>query len=197
MNIYQRINEVRKEIEYLQKDAKVEGYHAITHDQVTSAVRPEFIKHGIVIVPRLMSGETVETGKSTSKGTPFIRFEGVFDIDFVNMDEPIEIVTATVPAHGEDLGDKAPGKATSYATKTAILKVLSIETGESDESRAAEQIPTYISEQQITKINDLIKERAVEESMFLAYMDVESVDKIQSIHFTKAIISLKQAKGQK
>jgi hypothetical protein len=45
-----------------------------------------------------------------------------------------------VSAHANDQGDKAPGKALSYAVKSAILKVLMIETGESDESRNIDEV---------------------------------------------------------
>ena len=41
----------------------------------------------------------------------------------------------TLTAHGNDSGDKAPGKVMSYAVKTTMLKLFGIETGENDESR--------------------------------------------------------------
>jgi len=53
----------------------------------------------------------------------------------VNVDEPTDVVVVPVAAHAEDMGDKAPGKALSYATKYSILKILLLESGESDESR--------------------------------------------------------------
>ena len=81
------------------------------------------------------SAESVNTGKVTKQGSNEIRFEGIFEIRFINIDNPEEFVPVFVPAHGIDSGDKAPGKAMSVATKTAILKVLSLETGEDDESR--------------------------------------------------------------
>lgn len=138
MNIYQRLNEVRKEVAYLQKDKKVEGagYMAVTHDAVTAAVRDHLIKHGIMVVPRLTKALTVQdSGMTTAKGIPIIRYEATFDIEFVNCDEPADKATVTIEAHALDNGDKAPGKAASYATKYAMLKLFSIETGEDDEGR--------------------------------------------------------------
>jgi hypothetical protein len=41
----------------------------------------------------------------------------------------------TLPSHALDNGDKAPGKAISYATKYALLKTFLLETGEDEESR--------------------------------------------------------------
>jgi hypothetical protein len=137
VNIYQRINEVRKQCAFIRKDKKVEGggYMAVTHDAVTAEIREHLIAQGIVIVPRLQKAQVIDTGMLTSKGTPIIRYEARFEIDFVNMDEPTDRVTVPNEAHAMDQGDKAPGKATSYATKYAMLKLFSIETGEDEESR--------------------------------------------------------------
>lgn len=136
MNIYQKLNEVREAVEYIKKEKSVMGkYKAVTHDEVTAIVRPEFIKQGIVTVPRLITERTVETGKTTTSGTPITRHEVVYEVDFINMDIPSEIVTVRLSAHADDTDDKAPGKALSYAKKYAVLKVLDIETGEDDESR--------------------------------------------------------------
>ena len=140
MNIYQRLNEVRKAVAFIQKDKAVStgggSYMAVTHDQVTATVRPHLIENGIMIVPRLTKAVTVQdSGMTTAKGIPIIRYEATFDIDFVNCDEPTDKATVTIEAHALDNGDKAPGKAASYATKYAMLKLFSIETGEDDEGR--------------------------------------------------------------
>jgi len=136
LNIYQRINEIRKKVAYLKKDAKVQGYQAITHDAVTGAIREYLIDYGVVVVPNEMGSSMVETGTQTSHGTPWMRYEAKYTIEFVNIDEPEQTVPINVTAHAMDTGDKAPGKALSYATKMAMLKLFSIETGEDDEERA-------------------------------------------------------------
>jgi hypothetical protein len=141
MNIYQRINEVRKGIDYIQKDKKVEGYMALTHDTVTAETRKFFVAQGIVIVPHLLRSAVKETGTTTSKGTPFIRLEATYSFDFVNMDDPADRFTVEIEAHALDHGDKAPGKVLSYAKKYAVLKVLEIESGEEDEGRAEQHKP--------------------------------------------------------
>ena len=138
MNIYQRINAVRKKVPFIVKDKEVRGggsYKAVTHDAVTAAIRDALIEHEIVIVPKLANSKTVETPMATVNGTPYIRVEATYDIHFVNADTPDEFVVVPVLAHALDHGDKAPGKCLSYATKSAVLKLFSIETGESDEER--------------------------------------------------------------
>lgn len=135
MNIYQRLNEIKKKIGYIQKDKKVESYMAVTHDAVTAETRQHFIDCGVLIVPNEINNQVIVTAMTTGRGTPFIRFEAKYRIDFVNVDEPTEKVSVEFSAHALDHGDKAPGKAHSYATKYAVLKVLQLETGEEEESR--------------------------------------------------------------
>lgn len=133
-NIYQKLNVVRQKVSYLQKDTKVQGYKAITHDAVTSAVREPFIEVGIMMIPNQV-GSNVENVGKTSNGTLIIRYEATYEIAFVNIENPDDKIVINVESHANDHGDKAPGKAMSYAVKYAMLKVLNIETGESEESR--------------------------------------------------------------
>jgi len=135
MNIYQRINEVRKSIGYIQKDKSVStgggSYKAVTHDAVTGMIRDALIKQGVVIVPSVTS--CIFHPKEPDAKQRL--YEATYDISFVNIDDPADRIISCQSAHALDNGDKAPGKAQSYATKNAILKLFNIETGEDDESR--------------------------------------------------------------
>lgn len=137
-NIFQRLNEVRKQVAYIQKDKRIQGggnYLAVTHDAVTGEIREHLVTHGVMIVPTLVASKVVDTGTVTSGGVPIIRYEALYDIAFVNCDEPDDRIIVRIESHALDNGDKAPGKAISYATKYAVLKLFSIETGESEEER--------------------------------------------------------------
>ena len=139
-NVYQRLVEIKKEIDYIKKDKKVESYMAGTHDAVTAVTRSLFIKHGVMVVPDEKTSATVTTSMTTQKGAVYVRFEATFNVRFINVDDPTDCFSMAVTAHALDHGDKAPGKALSYATKNAILKALQLETGEGDESRATSEI---------------------------------------------------------
>lgn len=140
LNLYQRINEVRKGIDYIKKDKSVStgggSYQAVTHDQVTAMVRDHMVKHGIVCYPILddsmMNPKEVNANMETAKQA---RYEATYNFVFVNCDEPSDKLTIRIQAHAMDNADKAPGKALSYAKKYAILKLFEIETGEDEESR--------------------------------------------------------------
>lgn len=157
LNIYQRLNEVRKDVAYIRKEKEVTGagaYKVVTHDQVTGEIRESLIKHGVLIVPRLIKSACANSGSLTAKGIPIIRYEAFYEIDFINCDAG-DKVTVSIEAHALDQGDKAPGKAISYATKYAVLKLFSIETGEDEETRpeikAAKITPTSGIEEIVPK----------------------------------------------
>ncbi|HQR20076.1 MAG TPA: ERF family protein [Burkholderiaceae bacterium] len=135
LNLHQRMNAVRQEVEYIKKKKAVEGYKAVTHDQVTGMLREHLIKFGILTAIRIVNGATVETGTKTKSGTPIVRFDAVYELDFINIDDPKDRETYSTSASALDHGDKAPGKAISYAKKALELKAFDIETGEDDESR--------------------------------------------------------------
>lgn len=153
-NIYQRINAVMQEVEYVQKDKAVSGggtsYKAVTHDQAVSVLRKSLVKNGIVINPVQVSGEFLEMRNLNATPNPIKMglYTGSYDIYFVNMDNPEDKVCLSVQAHASDNGDKAPGKAMTYAVKTAMLKQFTLETGENDESRQEQADTDYISGEQ-------------------------------------------------
>lgn len=134
-NIYQRIHAVMQKIDYVKRDAKVQGYYAVTHDAVTATIRKQLIENGIVIKTTLFDSKFYDTGEVTNNGARWRMYEARYEVSFVNIDSPEDKATVVVGSHGLDLGDKAPGKAMSYAVKYAILKMFCLETGENDEGR--------------------------------------------------------------
>ena len=193
MNIYQRINEVRKKAGFAQKDKAVQGYRAVTHDAVTALVRNELIEQGIVIAPTILNSHNEPAG-TTSGGTPIIRYEARYSIEFINVDDPEDALEILVDAHANDHGDKAPGKALSYAVKNAMLKVFSIETGENDESRAEPYADRAgMTESQVEVIRDLLAESGRLERRFLIWLNADSIAEIPPSKYEQAVDALERA----
>ena len=160
LNIYQRINKVMQKVKYVQKDGQISGgganYKAVTHDQVISVARAELVEQGVMIYPNQTKGEFITKRDLTV--TPPVKmglYSGTYEINFVGIDKGDKI-TVTVEAHANDNGDKAPGKALTYATKSAILKVLCLETGESDESREEMADTDLITNEQSQQLFELL-----------------------------------------
>ncbi len=133
-NIYQRINAVMEECSYIQKKQSQQG-KGVKYDEVMAMIRFLLVKHGIVMVMRQNSFDIIGGVEGTKQKT----YQGSYELDLVNIDKPDEKVTHTAYAHGMDGGDKAPGKAHTYAAKLMLVKGFGIETGEDEESRAEKQ----------------------------------------------------------
>lgn len=140
-NIFQRINAVQGAIGYIQKDKSVSAgaagsYKAVTHDAVTAMLRKHLIEAGIAVAVSCIKSEFDQPAVNpdgTHAKQRLLRAEYV--VSFINIDQPDDKLVVSVIAHALDNGDKAPGKAASYATKYALLKTFLLETGEDEESR--------------------------------------------------------------
>jgi hypothetical protein len=119
-NIYQRMNAVQQEIDYVQKEKK-QGmrYSIVSHDAVTAAVRPLMVKHGILYYPTEFQMQ--QHGTRTQLQCLVV---------FQNIDDPADYMQVATAGFGIDEQDKGPGKAISYAVKYALLKALGLESGD-------------------------------------------------------------------
>lgn len=172
-NIYQRINAVMQEIDYIKKDKKVSGgganYSAVSHDQVVAMLRDSLVKHGIVYYPEQLNS-AVLVARDKSKDIAMMLYEGEYNVHFVNIDDGADRLTVRIVGHANDNGDKAPGKAVTYATKSALLKVFAIETGENDESRNYKEPEiVYATPQQVSAFYYLLTATGTDESQAMQH----------------------------
>lgn len=194
MNIYQRINEVMKEVSYVKKDTKINDYQAVTHDQVVSIVRASMVKNGIVCYPEQVSGEILIMRDGDK--IKMHLYQGEYRVHFVGIDEGDEIV-CVVQSHANDNSDKAPGKALTYAVKSAMLKVFNLETGINDESR--EEIRENfkgISEENLAILNQLIKDTDTDIEQFCKHLKKPNLESLFNAEFStaKGLLDSKKAK---
>lgn len=200
LNLYQRINECRKTIEYIQKDKSIStgvgSYKAVTHDAVTAQVRPAMIKFGIICYPVLiksvMNPPMVNMDGTQAKQ---MRYEATYDFHVINADKPEETFVSRIEAHAMDNADKAPGKAMSYAKKIFVLKLFDIESGDDEESRYTEPENKSLSQIELAGYVANIKNANGEEEKKRAYKsaiaacaernDVEAANRIKAEVATK------------
>lgn len=163
MNIFEKINAVMKEIEYLTKDDKVEfgttKYKAISEEKVTTAVRNELVKQGIVILPIEQQSENKELIRTEKSVNMLTSVHVKYRIQ--NIEDTNDYIEVESNGTGVDTQDKGVGKAMTYAYKYMLLRTFAIPTGEdpdkissaeTDEKMALEADNTIISE---TKANAL------------------------------------------
>lgn len=142
-NIYKKLLAAQAEVGKVSKDAFVQtnktgaGYNAVSHDNVTSATREVLIKHGIFVRSSIVEHNLEKYEVVGYDGKTKLNFLSTVkvQVDFINADNPEEMVTQFAWGYGMDSQDKGIGKAYSYAHKYALLKGLSLWTGDNDEGR--------------------------------------------------------------
>jgi hypothetical protein len=161
MNIYEKLSAITNEISAVAKNLNVgygkSQYKAVGEADVLAAVKPTEEKYKVYSYP--VSRRVIESNVLTSldkdgneKRQLFMRLEVVYR--FVNMENPEEFVDITTYGDGVDPGDKAPGKAMTYADKYALLKAYKIITGDDPDQKASETLKAV--ERKETVSNQLI-----------------------------------------
>ena len=123
MNIYEKITAIMKDVQYLAKDDHVEfgstKYKALSEEKVTSIMRSELLKYGLVVYP--ISQAANRTGNITHVDVVY---------RMVNVDNPEEYIEISSCGDGADTQDKGSGKAMTYAFKYMWLRTFALPTGE-------------------------------------------------------------------
>ena len=148
LNIYERLSLITAEIGVVEKNLKVQvnknsSYKAVSERDVLDAVKPIEQKYRVYSYPAsrqivdrdILVKETEYNQQITRTNTLFMRVETVYR--FVNIDNPLEFIETTVYGDGLDTGDKATGKAMTYADKYALMKAYKLSTGDDPDKDAS------------------------------------------------------------
>lgn len=139
LNLYQKINKIMSEIEYLKKDDKVitntktnAGYNAVSEEKVTSEIRKGLVKYGIVIIPieqeHTREDEILKDQYGNDKANRISTVNVRYKI--TNIEDPEDYIIAVSSGTGVDTQDKGVGKAMTYAYKYMLLRTFAIPTGD-------------------------------------------------------------------
>jgi len=175
-SIYQKILNVMTAIEYLNKDDAVKygqtSYRALSEEKVTTTVRKELIKQGLVVFP--IKQDVVKDGNITTTNTTY---------RMVNVEDPFDYIDLASSGQGADTQDKGVGKAMTYSFKYMLLRTFAIPSGEDPDKVASAQID---DEMKCAEIKRLIEQTDTDTVVYLLAM---------SKHFKKEINSVDEMKG--
>ena len=154
LNIYEKMSLITDEIGVIEKNLNVQvnknaSYKAVSERDVLDNVKPIEKKYRVYSYPAereivdrdTLVKETEFTDSRTDNTTItrtnslFMRIETIYR--FVNIDNPDEFVETMVYGDGVDTGDKAPGKAMTYADKYALMKAYKLSTGDDPDKDAS------------------------------------------------------------
>ena len=151
-NIYQRIHAITAELGKVQQSLNVatktdkngrviSSYKAVSINDVVDSALPLLEKYRVVVYPvakDIIKDEQITTTTNYGERTNFfVRMKVTYR--FVNIDNPDEYIDVIGYGDGIDTGDKANGKANTYARKYALIDALNISKGEDPDVKASEE----------------------------------------------------------
>ena len=179
MNIYEKLLAITAEIGVVEKNLNVKvssnsSYKAVSERDVLDAVKPIEQKYRVYSYPAnrkivdcdVLTKEAEYNGTITRTNTLFMRVETVYR--FVNIDKPDEFIETTVYGDGLDTGDKASGKAMTYADKYALMKAYKLSTGDDPDKEAGpehgyeKKAEPKATTKQIALVEDLYTDEEIE-----------------------------------
>ena len=137
MNLHQKLLELQKAVTFVAKDGKnmSDKYDYTSSSGILSVVRPKMDELGLLLF--MDANDAVFHEGMTKSGTTRFLVEVWYTFTWVDVDSG-EKLSVKWYSNGADLaGEKAPGKAATYAEKQFLLKNLHIPTDRDDPDRDA------------------------------------------------------------
>lgn len=183
MNVYKAIAAVQAQLakEGISKGRKniQQGYQFRGIDDLYNALAPVLSANGLVILPRMLTRESVE--RTTAKGGVLFYVIVEAEFDFVASEDGSK---HTVKTFGEamDSGDKATNKAMSAAYKYAAMQAFCIPTeGDNDADSTTHEVapmvglPATTLKKHVDAINDAKDMDTLKTAYTAGYKDAHAV----------------------
>ena len=194
MNVYTAISMVSNELlSGISKDKRnqQQGFSFRGIDDVYNALAPALVKHGLVILPKVIERSVTE--RQTKNGGVLFYVSVKVEFDFVCAEDGSK---HTVVTFGEamDSGDKATNKAMSIAYKYAAFQAFCIPTEETsiDADAVCHSVaPSKLNESQIKMLTDSITSKGYSVDSTCRTWKITSLSEIDSIQFDNIMATVR------
>lgn len=209
LNLFQKIADVKANIDGFTKDAKSYNYSYVSGSQVLHRIRNKMIENNLLLVPKTSEEnyKQIDVTRFNKKaGREITTSEFIVEIKltyvWINADKPEEQFEVTFYAVGQqDDVSKAHGTALTYAERYFLMKFFNIPTDE-DDADAKEKQEKYSKsnvqkvgelKQDIFSFIDLMKERGREitEEQVKKELNITDYTKLSNGQIANAIQNLK------
>jgi hypothetical protein len=203
MEIVKQMLAIASEIETVAKKFNVgfgsSTYKAVAENDILNAVKPLEAKHGVFSYPysrRIVESQIIE-GEKNDKF--FLRVEVVYRFVSVKDDSFIDVTSI---GDGIDVGDKAPGKAMTYADKYALMKAYKIPTGDDPDKDASESFKKKDApknESQIRILKEMTKdvEPSLLKETLQARYQVDTIEELNQWQTSEMLAKMSNKKESK
>lgn len=213
MNIFEKLSLITDEIGVIEKNLNVQvtkssSYKAVSERDVLDAIKPiekkyrvysypskrEIVDKDVLVKKTEYTSDYNDSTKTVETNTLFMRIETTYR--FVNMDKTDEYVETIVYGDGLDTGDKAPGKAMTYADKYALMKAYKLSTGDDPDKDPSPTNGYKKNDNEklalISKLNMLVTTTNVDYDKLLEFYKVKSNSEMNITQLKEAIATLEK-----
>ncbi|AXZ23727.1 ERF family protein [Staphylococcus warneri] len=186
LNLYQKIADVKANIDGFTKDTKGYNYSYVSGSQVLHRIRNKMIEHNLLLVPYTEHEEVTETKNAKGKPEHIVKLKLTYK--WINADKPQEILEVPFFAIGQqDDVSKAHGTALTYAERYFLMKFFNIPTDEDDADAKQKQDKYSTSNTQLQdylrkEANDFI---AIAKESGLADKYQEQINKLEKMNVSE------------
>lgn len=164
LNLYQKIADVKANIEGFTKDTKGYNYSYVSGSQVLHRIRNKMIEHNLLLLPKTSDEnykqiDVTRFNKKASREVTTSEFVVEMKLTYlwINADKPEEQLEVSFYSVGQqDDVSKAHGTALTYAERYFLMKFFNIPTDEDDAD--AKQKQEMYSKPNVEKVGELKKD---------------------------------------
>lgn len=168
LNLYQKIADVKANIDGFTKDTKGYNYSYVSGSQILHRIRSKMVEHNLLLVPSTSNEQWTTHSYKNKKGYEVVDFVVEMDLNYkwINADKPEEQLDISYHAFGQQSDiSQAHGTALTYAERYFLMKFFNIPTDE-DDADAKEKQDKYSKvdpknietlENEITMFSELMK----------------------------------------
>lgn len=157
LNLYQKIADVKANIDGFTKDTEGYQYTYVSGSQVLHKIRAKMVEHNLLFLPTIESAEYKEIQVMVKgKMKPNILVSVDLKYTWINADNPEERFEMPFYAVGhQDDASKALGTALTYSERYLLMKMFNIPTDEddADAKQKKEQYGARASQQDVGNFN--------------------------------------------
>lgn len=168
LNLYQKIADVKANIDGFTKDTKGYNFSYVSGSQILHRIRTKMIEHNLLLVPSTTNEKWTTHTYKNKKGNEIVDFVIEMDLNYkwINADKPEEQLDISYHAFGQQSDiSQAHGTALTYAERYFLMKFFNIPTDEDDADAKQKQDkyskvdPKNIEtlENEITMFSELMK----------------------------------------
>ena len=186
LNLYQKIADVKANIDGFTKDTKGYYYSYVSGSQVLHRIRNKMIEHNLLLVPYTENEEITQTTNAKNKTEHIVKLKLTYK--WINADNPQEVLEVPFFAVGQqDDVSKAHGTALTYAERYFLMKFFNIPTDEDDADAKQKQDKYSTSNTQLQdylrkEANDFI---AIAKESGLADKYQEQINKLEKMNVSE------------